>query len=132
MAPEDFTDIHVTGCECGPEPHRTPAHREWEACFVFTLSPAPDEEWQRLFKDALRESSSDIVSFELHLNRLRGGRLTVFCHPERLQLYADRLKGAVAKANRYRRDRAEAGDDLAARRREFERMIESSLARLEL
>jgi hypothetical protein len=132
MEPGNFTGIRVVSCERGPKPHRTPPHGEWEACFTFVLSPAPDDEWAEIFKGIVYARRPDGTLSRLFSGHLEGQRFTIFCHPEQLQLYADELKALVAQTNEYRRDKLKAGDQFAARRQEFEAAIDSALESLEL
>jgi len=74
----------------------------------------------------------DSSLWKLAMSQLQGQRLTFLCHPDRLQLYADEVKLVVGLTNEHRRDMLKAGDQLAARRKEFEALIDSALAGLEL
>ncbi len=128
---EDFVEIKIVKCERGPEAHRMPPHGEWQASFSFILSPPPDDEWRRLFGEVRAEGKASEMIKWLG-GSLHGQRITMYCHPDQLQRYADQLQALVAKTNQYRRDMVQAGDKEDTRRREFEQAITSVLECLKL
>jgi hypothetical protein len=110
-----------------------PACGEWEASFSFVLSPAPDDQWAELFREILLKYKVGTLPAALAwVGHLRGQRFTLFCHPDRLQVYADALKEMVAQANQFRRDKLAASDQLTRRRKDFEALVQSALDSLQL
>jgi len=128
------SEVRIVRCERGPEPHRRPAHGEWEACFTFVVSPAPEDDWTKLFHENLGRVGINSVIWHLSIGgaRLRGQRVSFFCHPDRLQVHADALKAVVEDTNVHWRDKATSGDEIEARRREFERMVDAAIDAVEL
>jgi len=129
---EDFIDIRIARCARSLEACKTPIGGEWEAPFSFVFSASPGEEWLEICKEYLRRARTNPGFCKLAMGELLADRLNFFCHPNQLQEYADKMKEIVAATNRERRKLWANNGEHQARRREFEALIEFTLATLRL
>ena len=124
--------IRILRCERGPEPSRMPTRGEWEAHYIIIFALLPSSEWGRMFKENMRSETLDGDWVNLSCGDIRGEAFSFFCHPDRLQRNADKLKEIVAASNRDFRDRLAAGDKTDDRRCAFEETADAALRALEI
>jgi hypothetical protein len=101
------------------------------AHFALVLSPAPDDEWTKLFEENVVKTGNMRSQFR-NLIWLHGQRIIFFSEPDSLQVLVDTIKHVMANTNAHRVDLAGSVENVNLRRRDFEKSVNAAIEALEL